>query len=552
MNIILYLLLKFFKKEKFKIIFTLILTFIINILKINVISYITANIIQSIQKNDMNKTYQYSYYFIIVSMLFVLLYGLFKYINEKIFCKLRLWIRKSIIKMLLLINNEKFSDINFLKLNTPILRLSSNVYYSINTIINFIIPNLTLLIIIFIYFFYKNYVIGSIFLLFNILIILYLYFNIENIKKYSINYDKNLENIESDITETLGNFDKIIFRGNIKEEINELSKLSNKTINAEFKFHTLINYNSLFLNIIIFLNIFLCIFYMIYLYYNKKIEITIFITFITILLLYRDFIIGFINNISDLVEFTTRSTRFSNSFKDLDKNYENIVNKKYYNYDLNFNKIEFKNIYFKYEKKDIIILKNFNLKLELNTQKIIGIKGISGRGKSTLVKLLIKIYKYEGDILIDDINIEDIDTDYLRKNIIYVNQNSKLFDKKIIENIYYGCNNDNNKECKILLDKILGFEKIKKLFKNIDFHNSSAGHGGELLSGGQRQILNLINGFIVPSKIVILDEPTNALDKDLKNEVINIIKFFKPYKKSIIIISHDSDIFDIFDESIQI
>jgi ABC-type multidrug transport system fused ATPase/permease subunit len=551
MNIILYLLLKFFKKEKFKIIFTLILTFIINILKINVISYITANIIQSIQKNDMNKTYQYSYYFIIVSMLFVLLYGLFKYVNEKIFCKLRLWIRKSIIKMLLLINNENFSDVNFLKLNIPMTRISSNVYYSISIIVNFIIPNLTLLIIIFIYFFYKNYVIGSIFLIFNIFILLYLYFNIENIKKYSINYEKKLENNESYITEILGNFDKIIFRGNIKEEINELSKLSNKTINAEFKFHTLINYNSLFLNIIIFTNIFLCIFYMIYLYYNKKIEITIFITFITILLLYRDFIIGFINNISDLVEFTTRSSRFSNSFKDLDKNYENIVNKKYYNYDLNFNKIEFKNIYFKYKNTDVI-LNNFNLKLELNTQKIIGIKGISGRGKSTLVKLLIKIYKYDGDILIDDINIEDIETDYLRKNIIYVNQNSKLFDKKIIENIYYGCNEKQNKECKILLDKILEFEKIKKLFKNIDFYNYNAGHGGELLSGGQRQILNLINGFIVPSKIVILDEPTNALDKDLKNEVINIIKFFKPYKKSIIIISHDSDIFDIFDETIQI
>ena len=62
----------------------------------------------------------------------------------------------------------------------------------------------------------------------------------------------------------------------------------------------------------------------------------------------------------------------------------------------------------------------------------------------------------------------------------------------------------------------------------------------------------MINGFIIPSKIVILDEPTNALDKDLKDEVINIIKFFKPYKKSIIIISHDNNIFDIFDENIQI
>ena len=550
MNIIIYLLSIFFKKEKYKIIFILILTFIINILKINVLSYITANIIQSIQKNNIETSYQYYYYFIIVSIVFVLLYGLFKYFNEKIFCKLRFWLRKKIIEMLLVTNNEKFSDVNFLKLNTPILRLSSNTYYSISTIINFIIPNLSLGIIIFVYFFYKNYVIGSIFLIFNILIILYLYFNIGNIKEYSINYEKNLENTEYYITEILGNFDKIIFRGNINEDISKLSKLSNKTINSEFKFHSLINYNSLFLNIIIFTNIFFCIFYMIYLYYNKKIEITIFITFITILLLYRDFMLGFINSISDLAEFITRSSRFSDCFKDLDQNYENIIIKKYKNYDLNFNKIEFKNIYFKYEKNDIIILDNLNLTLDLNKQKIIGITGKSGKGKSTLTKLLIKIYKYSGDILIDDINIQDIDTNYLRKNIIYVNQNSRLFDKKIIENIYYGCKE--NKECRKLLDKILEFEKIKDLFKNIDFYNSNAGIGGELLSGGQRQVLNLINGFIIPSKIVILDEPTNALDKDLKKEVINIIKYFKLYKKSIIIISHDSDIFDIFDENIHI
>ena len=90
------------------------------------------------------------------------------------------------------------------------------------------------------------------------------------------------------------------------------------------------------------------------------------------------------------------------------------------------------------------------------------------------------------------------------------------------------------------------------MYKNIDIHNKSAGLFGENLSGGQRQVVNLISGLIMPTKIVILDEPTNALDMALKKEVIQMIADFKKYKKSIIIITHDKDVFPILDETIKI
>jgi putative ABC transport system ATP-binding protein len=75
---------------------------------------------------------------------------------------------------------------------------------------------------------------------------------------------------------------------------------------------------------------------------------------------------------------------------------------------------------------------------------------------------------------------------------------------------------------------------------------------GDKLSGGQKQVINIINGLITPSKIIILDEPTNGLDGDLKVEIINIIRYFKKYKKCIIIISHDKEIYNIFDKVIKI
>jgi ABC-type bacteriocin/lantibiotic exporter with double-glycine peptidase domain len=218
---------------------------------------------------------------------------------------------------------------------------------------------------------------------------------------------------------------------------------------------------------------------------------------------------------------------------------------------LTFNNIHFENVSFKYKKNNHNILNNLNLNLNLEKDKIIGFVGLSGQGKSTIAKLLVKMYSYEGNIYIDNININKIDSNYIRKNIIYINQNSKLFDKKIIDNILYGCKEDDYESCYQDLEKILESKKIKELYKNISF-DKKVGFSGENISGGQRQVINIINGLIIPSKIVIIDEPTNGLDIELKKEVIRIIKYFKQYKKSIIIISHDKDIYDIFDETINI
>ena len=85
----------------------------------------------------------------------------------------------------------------------------------------------------------------------------------------------------------------------------------------------------------------------------------------------------------------------------------------------------------------------------------------------------------------------------------------------------------------------------------MDINTKDAGLLGENLSGGQRQIVNMISGFINPSEILILDEPTNALDPALKKEVIQMIHDFKKYKKCIFIVSHDKDVFDIFDDEIK-
>jgi len=234
----------------------------------------------------------------------------------------------------------------------------------------------------------------------------------------------------------------------------------------------------------------------------------------------------------------------------MSEDYHELMSKKYKSVDLPFETIRFENIYFKYKTSDDYTFKNFNKTIHIS-DKIIGITGISGKGKSTFSKLILKLYHPEkGNIYIDDVNIDDIDGEYIRKNISYVNQNSKLFDKLVVENMLYGCDDEN--VCKQYLAEIMKYEKISRLFEKMDIYDKQSGLLGENLSGGQRQVINIIGGLIQPSEIVILDEPTNSLDPELKHEIINLIVNFKKYKRCIIIVSHDKDVFPIFDENIKI
>lgn len=550
MNIVYFLLNKFFQEERLNTILIVLTSFVINIFQTNGISYISATIIDSIQKKEHTKANEFFKYFIFVSIIFIFLYNFYKYFQNKLLTKLRQWMRHQLVKMLLLVNNENFSEMNFTKLNSPINRISSVCFMVFNDIITYLLPNISFLIIIAIYFLYNNIIFGLIFIIGNIFLILYLFFNWNGMIEHNEEYEKYVTDNEAYLVEILNNIDKIIYRGQTDNEINIYEDKTNNTINTAFKFYSNTNYHSIIMNVIVFIVIITCIWYLIKMIIDKKISLTIFITFFTILLLYRDRSLTMIQQIPDFIEFLGRSDSVIKHFKNMSEDYTNLMNKNYTSIPLEFKKITFENVSFKYKNGFSNVLNNFNKTIVID-DKIIGIIGLSGNGKSTFAKLIIKMYKpNQGTIYIDDQNIENIDGNYIRNNITYVNQNSKLFDRKVIENILYGCYELDI--CNKYLHIIMKYPKIKELYKNIDIHNKTAGLFGENLSGGQRQVVNLIGGLIMPSQVVILDEPTNALDNALKSEIIQLIKDFKKYKKSIIIITHDKDVFKIFDETIQI
>lgn len=553
MNIIVKLLKKFFLEEMTNTSLLILFSFLINIFQTNGISYVTAKIIFFIQKNDSDMVYSFFKLFIIISSMYILLFNFYKYFQNKLLTKLRQWIKRQFINMLLLLNNENYSDINFNRLSSPINRVSSVCFMVFTDVISYLLPNISFLLILVLYFLSKDVKLGTIFVLGNILLFGYLYFTWDKMRDANEKYENDVSNNETYMLEILNNMDKIIYRGQTNDEIEAFNEKSQTAVNSAFDFYSSTNNNSIVMNIILHLVIFACVGYMISMYFNKNLTLTMFITLYTILLLYRDKIIGVIQQIPDFIEFIGRSESVLKHFKQLDDGFtdiNDIYNKEYKDVILEFDRIRLSNISFRYGSSDVNVLTDFNLELKLDN-KIIGITGLSGNGKSTFAKMLLKMYKpLTGDIYIDDTNIKDVDANYIRKNITYVNQNSKLFDRIIVENMMYGCIDTDM--CKSHLDEIMKYDKIKNLYRNLDITSKNAGPLGENLSGGQRQIVNVIGGLINPSKILILDEPTNALDSELKKELLDIIRDFKKHKKCILIISHDSACNELFDEVVEV
>jgi ABC-type bacteriocin/lantibiotic exporter with double-glycine peptidase domain len=459
------------------------------------------------------------------------------------------WIKTEIVKIVFETNNENFSNINFTEFITPINRISHSMYLLFYNVLTEMIPNIGFILMISIYFIYTNTLFGVSFLLANAFIIIYLMLNWDNLMKLRMEYENKVNYNEKYLIDILNNMDKIILRGKTDYEHTIYTDLIDGGIKKTIDFYHGINNHLLYTTIIVYIIVLLSIFYLINLCINKKISVTVFITFFTILLLYRDRIVGTFQNLSDYLEFIGRINFVMKKFNSLIGNYnEGDYDKTYKDVDLSFKEVIFENVSFKYQGTNEHIFNNLNMKLDTN-KNTIGIVGYSGKGKSTFVKMILKLYKCDtGKILIDGKDIQDIDTNYLRNNITYINQNSKLFDKKIIENILYACNDLH--VCKSHLNEIQKYKKIQELLKRIDIHNKTAGLAGENLSGGQRQIVNVINGLINPCKILILDEPTSALDGDLKNELLQLINDFKKHKQCIIIITHDRDVYPLLDKTI--
>ena len=178
-----------------------------------------------------------------------------------------------------------------------------------------------------------------------------------------------------------------------------------------------------------------------------------------------------------------------------------IITKYELNFEIKNSKINFENVFFKYEENEKNVLNNISLEFEGG--KMTALVGHSGSGKSTILNLIPRFYQVQdGNIKIDNQSIYDVTINSLRENISLVSQETTLFDDTIKNNIKYAnelASDEEDLEVAKLSNSDEFIEKLPNKFETL------IGENGVRLSGGEKQRISIARAMIKKSSIILLD-----------------------------------------------
>jgi len=435
-------------------------------------------------------------------------------------------------------SSENMKDIRSGEYISKIIELSNIFQQNLQALANTFLPFFMGIIVISIYYFFIDFNLG---LLSSILCIIRIYFNVADGITYSqvaADRDSFFFNMVEKINDSFNNVMNIHLNNQLKNEKKKTDKRQteyNKLYEKEIKTRSelAIKRNIYTVACFIILTIFAC-----YLYKKNKIS---FVILLTIVMIEIKIIGRFIHFDETSLHFFSKLGTVISSKSFLDKVLTNVKSTDK-NCKIKNNSILINDLVYKYNAKSDPIFNKLNLNIPSGQR--VALVGTSGSGKSTLMKLLVKLHKpTSGTIKIGNCNIEDINTEYLREKITYVNQRTNLFNDTIINNIKYGNKSASDSEIQNFIDKY----KLDKIYSKLNNGiQTNAGVNGSKLSLGMQKITIILRGLFRNSDIVIFDEPLAGLDKETKEKVIDVINDI-PKETTVLIVTHDPEILSHMD-----
>lgn len=482
---------------------------------INIFSpIINAKLLTSLTNFNLNEAYKYTFIFFVISILSVLINKLAIKLLGKIHEKLLYDIRYDIIQRLFKLKMKNFDEIPSGKFQERIKNDPEGIF-SVFSVVQYNIFNIITEVFMLAYVMYLNIIIGLIYILG--IIIIYFY------EKYAYEKYEKLEEESKIQREKSGTILNEILRGirdiKLLGITNKVNKMTSETLDKQSKLDTKISisrmniYNTteIVKDILIFIIIFLGIF----LININKLTLTTFL----IIFMYRNDIFSLVFSYTSLKEYLVKYKVAKNRIMELFDNKKFPI-ETYGNESIDNIKgeIEFKNVSFAYNKKEII----HNVSFKVDSLEDVALVGKSGSGKSTLFNLLTKSYdNYEGIITIDGVDIKKLNQKTLIDSISIISQNPYIFNLSIKDNLKLIDKN-------ITDDDIINACKTARIHDFIetlpDKYNTLLGEGGVNLSGGQKQRLAIARALLKQSKILLFDEATSSLDNITQDEIQTAIK----------------------------
>ena len=534
----------FYKQNILWVIVTIVVLFVTSPLEMIVLSNLFSSFTSSINKLDYGNSISILWKIAFLYIIIDVIYMINSYYDKISYPKMEKFIRFKLIDLIF-----KNIEVNYdhENISNIILRLLQIPNVAVSCTQNFIYWMFTFCITVFsilAYILYINLEIGGIMIILFCIFCLTYYYVLLKIKNKSAERDKEEKVLTTHVDDVLSNSLSVIACKKIKDE---KEYLENKHNIYDKKHEDQLWYSSKGLYLFSFIvTVILVVYVYIILRFYKAKKITSEDTVKLVII-----ILFFIRYLKTTVNRTVQFVILYGKLEESEQNIKNIVNETAGN-GMKKNipvtgDIEFKNVSFEYSKNDAKNMNTQNLEKKHKSLDNVSFKikpldrvaviGSNGSGKSTIIKLIMGYYNVSsGEVLHNGVNVLDINREYLRGKIAIINQKVVLFNRSIIDNICYGNN--------------IPKEKVKEIIKNLHvmrvFKNQPqgletfAGLHGSTLSGGQKQIIYLLRCYLSNKPIIIMDEPTAAVDSIHKKYIMRMIDEMAK-KSTLIVVTHDAE-----------
>jgi ATP-binding cassette subfamily B protein len=337
----------------------------------------------------------------------------------------------------------------------------------------------------------------------------------KKIKKIQKVIVKETTSLAGTTTESLRNIELVKSLGLGNQEIKRLNSTTEKILDLELKKVRYIRTLSFFQGTSVNFLRTSILFLMLYLIFAGEIQMGQFIT----LMFYSFFIFGPLQSLGDIINIYREAEVSLDNFQEV-LNLPKETKPLKPVYLGNINSLKFDEVSFQHQSSRTKALQDISF--EVDKGETIAFVGPSGAGKTTLVKLLVGLYKpHSGVIYYNNIVADQIDFEELRNQIGFVTQDTQLFSGTIRENLLFVNPSATDEECNEVLDKSAAQSLMARADKGLD---TLIGEGGVKVSGGEKQRLSIARALLRKPNLLVFDEATSALDSLTEEDITETIK----------------------------